>query len=81
MDTLHGITTRVLNGLPVYVEYTITEDRYGDIDATDMTVFWTKKNKLGQRSRASIIEKKMTENDWDCLRDDCLDIACGRWIG
>jgi hypothetical protein len=76
-----GFQTRVLNGLPVHVEADICEGRYGDLEPINIGIYWTKRNKLGMRKQATVIEKKMTENDWDCLRDDILDVAYGRWIG
>ena len=73
------VYTRVLNGLPVRVEAETTTDRYGDLCVGDVQVYWTKKSKnpLKPFTRALIIESKMTENDWDMVENDVMDVALG----
>jgi len=76
-----GFNARVLNGLPVFVEAETSTDRDYGIIVDDIQIFWQKPNKRGERKRALVIEQKMTDNDWECLENDLMDIACGSWIG
>ena len=73
------VYTRVLNGLPVRVEAETDNDRDQGLVVSDMQIFWTRKNKNPMKpfTRATVIESKMTHNDWDMLENDVLDVALG----
>ena len=76
-----SFNAKVLNGLPVFVEAETVTDRDEGVIVDDIQIYWRKTNRLGCRTRAHVIENKMTENDWECVELDALDIAEGRWIG
>jgi hypothetical protein len=67
--------TRVLNGLPVRIEAETANDQFEGLIVDDIQIFWNSGH------RATVIETKMTHNDWDMLEEEILDLACGRWIG
>ena len=80
MITLH---TRVLNGLPIRAEADTKTDRGGDLEIDGIQLFWVRKTKNPFKpfTRATVIESKMSHNDWEMLEDELMDVALGRWIG
>ena len=80
MITLH---TRVLNGLPIRAEADTKTDRFGDLVIDGVQLFWAKrtKNPFKPYTPATVIETKMSHNDWEMLEDELMDVAMGRWIG
>lgn len=68
------INTRVLNGLPVRVEAEVSNDRDHGVIVENIELYWNKKSKLGQYRRATVIENKMTSNDWRLVEQEILQM-------
>ena len=64
-----SLHTRVLGGLPVYVEAIATFGYDGDYDIERAKIYWNKPNS----KRATVIENKMTDDDWAQIAEQLLD--------